>query len=456
MGVQQLQEAGVGGRPRTRYAQTVDGTHLAYQVFGDGEVPLVVAQGQASHLEQQWEFPLQTQFLRRLGQLARVVVFDQRGCGVSDRNLGRANDWVGQSADDLIAVMDAAEVEVAALYGEFHSGPTCIRAAVDRPGRIADLLLMGSYARWMRAPDYPAGMPEATTDRMIDLIGDTWGTGRTIEYFTPALATDERQRELFAQFERMSTSPGEVRDLTLRWVGQDVRDLLPQLNLPSLILHQTGDPMVPVAHGRYLGERIPGASYVELPGTDHLLVGESIDEPLALMSEFLTGSRKAVRVDRVLATVLFFDIVGSTEHLARIGDAAWRILLDDFRRIVRREIERYHGREVDTRGDDFLVVFTSPSGALAAARAIRNRVRDLGIDLRSGLHLGEVEEQGDDVAGVTVHIGARVQALAEPGQILVSGTVADAVVGSHIRFDDLGVRELKGVPGSWRVHALDA
>ncbi|HEY7106141.1 MAG TPA: adenylate/guanylate cyclase domain-containing protein [Acidimicrobiia bacterium] len=453
--MQQLQETGVGGTPRTRYAQAPDGTHLAYQVFGEGKVPLVVAQGQASHLEQQWDFPVQTQFLRRLGQLARVLVFDQRGCGVSDRNLGRDDDWVGQSVGDLVAVMDAAGVERAALYGELHSGPTCIRASVEHPDRIADLLLIGSYARWMRAPDYPAGMPEETTARMVDVVGDNWGTGRTIEFFTPALAGDERQRELFGQFERIATSPGEIRDLTNRWVQQDVRDLLPQVALPTLVLHQRDDPMVAVAHGRYLGEHIPGAHYVELQGTDHLLVGESVDEPLALMSEFLTGTREWVRVDRVLATVLFFDIVGSTEHLARIGDIAWRGLLDDFRRMVRREIERYHGREIDTRGDDFLVVFTSPSGAIAAARAIRDRVLDLGIQLRSGLHLGEIEQQGGDVAGVSVHIGARVQALAEPGQILVSGTVADAVVGSHFRFRDLGERDLKGVPGSWRVHALE-
>ncbi len=451
----EVRQAGVGETPRTRYAQAHDGTHLAYQVFGDGVIPLVMAQGQASHLEHQWDFPVQTQFLRRLGQLARVVVFDQRGCGVSDRNLGHDDDWVAQAAADLIAVMDAAELDRAALYGEFHSGPACIRAAVEHPDRIADLLLMGSYSRWMRAPDYPAGMPAEATARMLDVVTELWGTGRTIEFFAPVLAADDRQRELFGQYERMATSPGEVRDLMTRWVRQDVRHLLPLLSVPTLILHQREDPMVRVEHSRYLADQIPDARYQEFPGKDHLLVGESIDEPVAVMSEFLTGSRESVRVDRVLATVLFFDIVGSTERLASVGDQAWRAVLDDFRHMVRREIARFDGREIDTRGDDFFVVFASPSAAIAAARSVRDRVRSLGIELRSGIHLGEIEQQKDDVAGVSVHIGARIQGLATPGQILVSGTVADAVVGSPFRFRDLGEKHLKGVPRSWRVYELE-
>jgi class 3 adenylate cyclase len=445
---------GSGDMPTTRYAKTPDGAHLAYQVFGEGVVPLVVAQGQASHVEHQWDFPIQTQLLRRLGQLAQVIVYDQRGCGLSDRNLGSDRDWIGQCAADLVAVMDAAGIERAALYGEFHSGPACVRAAVDFPDRIADLLLVGSYARWTRASDYPVGMPDAATERMLDVISATWGTRRTIEFFAPALAPDDRQRELFGQFERMASSPGEVRELTRRWVRQDVRDLLGRVSIPTLIIHQRDDPIVLVGHGRYLAEHITDAEYRELPGHEHLLLGDAIDEPLALLSEFLTGSREPVRVDRVLATVLFVDIAGSTEHLARIGDEAFRALLDDFRRMVRRTIERFHGREIDTRGDDFLVVFASPSAAIAAARNIRDRVRALGIEVRSGLHLGEVEEQRGDVAGVSVHVAARIEALAAAGQILVSGTVADAVVGSHFRFTDLGEHELKGVPRSWRVYEL--
>ncbi len=453
--MQDVPATGLAGTPATRYARTLDGAHLAYQTFGDGAVPLVVAQGQASHVEHQWDFPVQTQFLRRLGQLARVVVFDQRGCGVSDRNLGATDDWVGQCASDLVAVMDAAEVPRAALYGEFHSGPACIRASVDHPDRIADLLLMGSYARWRRAPDYPAGMPDDATDRMLDVVSSAWGTGRTIEFFTPALAADDRQRELFGQFERMATSPSEIRELTKRWIDQDVRELLARVAVPTLIMHQRDDPMVHVEHGRYLGERISGADYHEFPGADHLLVGETVDEPLAVLSEFLTGSRESVHVDRALATVLFVDIARSTEHLARMGDQSWRVVLDEFRRLVRREIDRFGGREVDTRGDDFFVVFTRPSSALATARAVRDRVRDLGLEVRSGLHLGEVECQGDDVAGVTVHVGARIEALATADQILVSSTVADAVVGSHFRFTDRGEHSLKGVPRTWRVYELE-
>ena len=359
----EVRQAGVGETPRTRYAEARDGAHLVYQVFGDGVIPLVMTQGQASHLEHQWDFPVQTQFLRRLGQLARAGgvrparLRRLRPEPRSRRRLGRGSCGRSRSRS-----LDAAQLDRAALYGEFHSGPVCIRrlgGGASRPHRRPPahgfVLGVGCGHRTI-----PPGCPRRPRRGCSMLRPDPWGTGRTIEFFAPVLAADDRQRELFGQYERMATSPGEVCDLMTRWVRQDVRHLLPLLSVPTLILHQREDPMVRVEHSRYLADQIPDARYQEFPGKDHLLVGESIDEPVAVMSEFLTGSRESVRVDRVLATVLFFDIVGSTERLASVGDQAWRAVLDDFRHMVRREIDRFDGREIDTLGDDFFGSLREP------------------------------------------------------------------------------------------------
>lgn len=441
--------------PETHYARAPDGAYLAYQRFGDGPLTVVMVPGQTSHLEHQWDFPAITQLLRRIARFAEVVIFDPRGCGLSDRTLGDPEHFVEEFAGDIGAVTDAAGLERAALLGAFHSGPACIRFAVDHPERVSHLLLDGSYARWRRAPDTPDGMRDEVADRFVETITEHWGTGATIDAFAPSLAGSEHQREAWAQYERMASSPGHVRALMERWTRQDVRSLLGRVTTPALVLHRTQDRLVRVGHGRYLATHVPGARYVEAPEGDHVLTDRGLAGMVDAMVEFLLGERRALQVGRAVAAVLFVDIAASTEVAMRMGDLAWRAVLDDFRRIVRREVERLGGREVNTRGDDFLVRFDLPSAAVAAARSIRAAVGDLGLAVRAGLHLGEIELQGDDLAGVTVHVGARIGALARPGEILVSGTVADALVGADLSFRDLGEHQLRGIPRAWRVFAVE-
>ncbi len=319
--------------------------------------------------------------------------------------------------------MDDAGLDRAALYAQFHSGPPCIRLAADRPDRVSHLVLDGTYARWLRAPDTPDGMRDEVAAMFVETVSRNWGNGSTIEAFAPSLAGDDRYRDAWAQYERMSTSPGDARALLERWVSQDVRELLPRLQVPTLVLHREHDQLVRVGHGRYLAAHVPGARYLEAPAGDHIVVDSGLTDVITAVAEFLVGSPEAVQVDRAVMAVLFLDIASSTEQASRVGDLTWRAVLDDFRRMVRREVERHGGREVNTRGDDFLLVFDLPTVAIAAARSIRTAVADLGLSVRAGLHVGEVELQGDDVAGVTVHVAARIEALAGAGQILVSGTV---------------------------------
>jgi class 3 adenylate cyclase len=316
-------------------------------------------------------------------------------------------------------------------------------------------VLDGAYARWRRAPDTPDGMRDEVADRFVERVTEHWGTGATIDAFAPSLAGSEHQREAWAQYERMASSPGHVRAMMQRWTRQDVRSLLGRVTTPTLVLHRTQDRLVRVGHGRYLAAHVPGARYVEAPEGDHVTTDRGLAEMVDEMVEFLLGERGAVQVDRVVAAVLFVDIASTTEAAMRMGDLAWRALLDDFRRIVRREVERLGGREVNTRGDDFLVRFDLPSAAVAAARSIRAAVGDLGLAVRAGLHLGEIELQGDDLAGVTVHVGARIGALARADEILVSGTVVDALVGADLSFRDLGEQQLKGIPRAWRVFSVE-
>lgn len=441
--------------PETQYARASDGAYLAYQRFGEGPITVVVVPGQASNIEHQWDFPIITQWFRRIARFAEVVTFDPRGCGLSDRTLGDVEHFVERCAADIEAVMDAAGLERVGLYAQLHSGPPCVRLAVDRPDRVSHLVLDGTYARWLRAPDTPDGMPADVAEVFKEVLAQNWGSGATIEVFAPSLAGDERSRDAWAQYERMATSPGHARSLLERWVSQDVRSLLPGLQVPTLVLHRAHDRLVRVGHGHYLADRVPGARYVEAPEGDHIVTEGGLTDLVRAVAEFLVGDADVVRVDRAVAAVLFVDVASSTERAAQIGDQAWRALLDDFRWIVRREVERFGGREVNTRGDDFLVVFDLPTAAIAAARAVRVAVTDLGLAVRAGIHLGEVELQGDDVAGMTVHVAARIAALAAAGQVLASGTVGDAVVGSELACTDLGEHHLKGIPRAWRVLSVE-
>ncbi len=439
--------------PEPRYAKSGD-VHIAYQVFGEGRLDLVYVAEFWNSIEAMWEEPGFNRALERLGSFARVICLDQRGTGLSDpvslSELPTLEVW----ADDVIAVMEAAGSSKAALFGTGGGGGVSMLFAATFPERVHALVLLNTTARYTQAPDYPQGNSPEFEARLQKELEFGWGRGVLLETVGPSVAGDPEFRAWWARYQRLGSSPGIVlgtRDM-LRQL--DVRHVLPTIGVPTLILHRRDNRLVDVTHGRYLAERIPGARYVELDGDDYLwFVGDTgpiLDE----IEEFLTGSRRSTEHDRVLATVLFTDIVGSTERAASAGDAAWRKLRDAHDAIVRAELERHRGREIDTAGDGFLATFDGPARAARCACAIRDAVRRLGLEIRAGLHTGEVELAGDRVAGIAVHIGARVSALAEPGVVLASSTVRDLVAGSGIDFEDRGVHELKGVPGTWRLFAV--
>jgi pimeloyl-ACP methyl ester carboxylesterase len=435
--------------PETRYAQSGD-LSIAYQVLGDGPIDVVFVSGFVSHQELEWEFEAANP-MHRLVPNARLITFDKRGTGLSERTLGYGG--AEDRMDDIRAVMDAAGSERAAVVGRSEGGPLAILFAATYPERVSALVLWNTYARGVRGPDYPEGLDPVQTKGFIDVIGERWGTGRGVEAFVGA-ADDEEQRRQLARFERNAATPKAAVEILTANVEIDVRTALPAVSAPTLVLHRRHDPVVPFRLGKYAAERIPGARMVELPGAFHSSRTEGgDDDAVDLIEEFLIGRRseRPAVIDRVLATVLFVDIVGSTQRLAELGDHKWRELLDAFRASLRRELERFRGREVNTRGDDILATFDGPARAISCAQAIGDAARPLGIEVRAGLHTGEVELQGDDIAGIAVHIGARVAALAGAGDVLVTSTVRDLVAGSGIEFAERGSHELKGVPGEWTI-----
>jgi class 3 adenylate cyclase len=440
--------------PRTSYART-GGGHVAYQVVGDGPVDLLLTLGIATHLEHQWEIPLLTRLYERLMSFSRLVLLDIRGTGMSDPLPVDEKSGIEHRVDDLLCVLDAVGGQEAAIVGVGHSGPICAMLAASHPGRVSSLVLADTYARWTRAADYPIGMPERSVRRLLATVDVIWGTGTTIGAFAPSLAHDPGLTETFAQAERMGASPGAMMALTAMWMQADVRAVLPTIQAPTLVLHHREDRHVRVEHGRYLAGAIPGATYVELPGDDHLPLGATMELFAGEVQEFVTGVRSAPEPDRVLATVLFTDVVGSTERAASLGDRAWRDLLAEFRHLVRRELERHRGREVDTRGDDFFATFDSPARAVRCAVAIREAAASRQIALRTGVHTGELELTGEGYTGLAVHIGARIAALAAPGEVLATSTVRDLTAGSGITWAPRGVHRLKGVPDEWAVFAVE-
>lgn len=426
--------------PETCYAKSGD-LHIAYQVVGSGPLDLVFVPGFVSNLDLSWEMPEWAYFLSRLAAFSRLILFDKRGIGLSDRVAGVAH--LEERMDDVRAVMDAAGSERAALFGISEGGPMSLLFAATYPQRAQALALYGSYAR------HPLLTSENYLNERIGLIDRVWGTGEySLGRFMPSMASDNGVRRAIARFERQSASP-QAAIATLRMKAEiDARHILPAIHIPTLIVHRVGDGAVPVEAGRYLASNIPSTKYVELPGSNHVPVYERdiADRIVGEVEEFLTGARSEVDVDRVLATVMFTDIVDSTKRASELGDRRWRALLDRHEDAVRQQLLRFRGQEVKNLGDGFMATFDGPARAVRCAAAIAESVRPLGIAVRSGLHAGEIELKQDDIGGIAVNIAARVVATARPGETLVSSTVRDLVAGSGLRFEDRGYNLLRGLP----------
>ena len=437
--------------PETRYASS-DGVSIAYQVLGEGPVDLVVVPGWVSNLDVFWEEPVVEEFYRRLASFSRLILFDKRGTGLSDRVAELPSLEVRM--DDVRAVLDAVGSERAALLGYSEGGPMCALFAATYPERTSALIMVGSYARALQAPDFPFGRPQEIYDEFLAEIDRDWGKPIGIDRRAPSRIHDERFRQWWARFLRASASPSAAANL-LRMNSQiDIRPALPSIGVPTLVLHAIGDRTIEIGNGRYLARAIPGARLVELPSDDHLPFTADAETILEEIEEFLTGMRRHAGTERVLATVLFTDIVGATEKAGELGDRRWRQLLEGHHQLVRRELARFRGREIDTAGDGFFAAFDGPARAVRCACAVSSAVKALGIEVRAGAHTGECEVIGEKVGGIAVHIGARVAALARPGEVLVSNTVKDLVAGSGLAFEDRGAHTLKGVPGEWRLYAV--
>lgn len=435
----------------TLYAKSGD-LSIAYQVVGDGPLDLVFVPGLVSHVEAFHELPGYSRFIERLASFARVITFDKRGTGLSDR-IADAPSYE-QRMDDIMAVMDAAGSERAALFGISEGGPLGAMFAASHPERTLALVTFGAFARVAAAPDYPIGLERDVLEQRAAALVESWGTGTSLGFFSATRAHDKEAQALWAKVERLSASPGGLRSLLQVLSKVDVRSVLPTVNVPTLVLHAEGDNL-PLEVSRYLAQCIPGARWVELKGVDHYPWFGSVDTLVAEIAEFLTGVRPEPEVNRILVTLLFTDIVDSTARAAELGDRGWRELLEKHHALVRRELERFRGSEVDTAGDGFLATFDGPARAVRCAAAIRDAIAGIGLPIRAGLHTGECEFIDNRVAGIAVHLGARVLAFAGPGEVLVSSTVKDLVAGSGLCFIDRGVRALKGVPGEWHLFAAE-
>lgn len=446
--------------PQTQYAKTRDGVHLAYQVCGEAPIDVVLLSYSGSHLELSWEVPVFVRGFRRLASFSRLIRFDYAGTGMSDP-LGRGEQpTLERRADELVAVLDAVGTDRATILASTNAGLFAIFFAATYPNRTASLVLHGCYARLARSPDYPWGIPPDLLAAANDLAKSSRASGDPINYMGLRWSAPHASKDpdFVAAFRRsygasFSPSAGSA-EADLSAFG-DVRELLPAVQAPTLVLYRRDDQLAGRPHAAYLAEHIPRAQLVEVPGEDNFLFAGDLDRDLDEIEQFLTGARHLPSTDRVLATVLFTDIVGSTERASQIGDRKWRDLIDAHDRAVRRQLERFRGREVHTTGDGFLATFDGPGRAIDCACAIRDTVGALGLEVRAGLHTGEIEVLGEDVAGIAVHIGARVAALAGAGEVLVSSTVKDLVVGSGFEFEDRGQHALKGVPGTWQLYRVE-
>jgi len=440
----------VSRRPVTRYAKSGEYS-IAYQVVGDAPLDLVYVPGFVSHVESTWDDPDYARFLERLASFSRLILFDKRGTGLSDRVPVKLLPTLEERMDDVRAVMDAAGSERAALFGVSEGGPMSMLFATTYPERVSGLVLYGTYAKRVRSADYPWAPTLEEHRGRLESIEREWGGPVDVQIWAPTNANDERFKRWWAQLLRLGASPAAARAVLEMTLEIDVRDILPAIRVPTLVMHRARDRRIDVGGGRYLAERIPNARFVELDGADHLVwVGDS-DAVADEIGEFLTGTRQAAEPNRVLATVLFTDMVESTSRAVALGDARWRALISDHDRLVRSELARFRGREIDRRGDGFLAIFDGPARAIRCALSIVERVHELGIQVRAGLHTGELDIIESGVAGIAVHTGARVMSLAGADEVLITSTVRDLVAGSGLSFSDRGIHELKGVPGSWRI-----
>jgi len=436
----------------TKYARS-SGVHIAYQVVGQGPLDLVYVPGWVSHVELAWEEPALARFLGRLASFSRLIAFDKRGTGLSDRVPDDQLPTLEERMDDLRAVMDAVGSERASLFGYSEGGNLCALFAATYPERTRALVMLGTFAKRIWSPDYPWAPTPEEREREYENVEREWGKLMDLAHYVPSKIGDEAFARRLATYFRRAASPGAAVALLRMNTQIDIRNVLPTIRVPTLVIHRTGDRDAKVEGARWLAGQIPGARFVEVAGDDHMpWVGDQ-DAILDEIQEFVTGVRPAAESDRVLATVLFTDIVGSTEQATSLGDRAWQELLGRYHARVRKEVARFRGREVDTAGDGFFATFDGPARAVRCACNIRDDVRDLGIEVRAGAHTGEIELTGERVTGIAVHIGARVAAAARASEVLVSGTVKDLVAGSGIRFTDAGAHILKGIPGEWRLYA---
>lgn len=429
-------------RPETKYARSGD-LHIAYQVVGDGPIDLVYCPGAVSHVEAFWDVPWVSEFFGRLSSFSRLILFDKRGSGLSDPIAGAPT--LEERMDDIRAVMDAAGSERAAIFGASEGGTMAVLFAATYPERVSHLVLYAAFAR-LPGADAPSQQRQA----ILEQLRDGWGSGITVFLWAPSLIGNAEASEVFSRLERHSASPGAAVAVFGLVYEMDVRDVLPNVKVPTVVLHRTGDNLIPFECARELAASISDAKLVELPGIDHYFF-DNWEALAGETEEFITGTRHAADVDRVLSTVLFTDIVGSTDHLASTGDKDWRNLIEKHDSIVNKTVDKHRGRTIKSTGDGVLATFDGPGRGVRCALELKDQVKPLGIDIRAGLHTGEIELRKNDIAGIAVVIAQRIEALGQPGQVLVSRTVVDLTAGSGLGFEEAGSHALKGVPGDWQL-----